>query len=70
MKQIVHDYDYAHFAEVIIEDGDTLSNKFSDDAPVNPVIQSVGIKSPEYTIPILRKDFPETWIWNEINEEG
>lgn len=24
-------------------------------------------KSP---VPMLRKDFPETWIWNDINDEG
>lgn len=56
----------------MIEYSDLVSNKFTDNAPVNPVIQSVGIKSPEYTytIPVLRKDFPVTWIWNDINVEG
>lgn len=35
-------------------------------------LQSVGTvvaSKPSVTMPILRKDFPETWIWDDVNEE-
>lgn len=65
-----HVADYAeldsHFGGEIFDDGD--SNRFSENE--NAVQQLLETKSPESPVPILRKDFPETWIWNEINEEG
>lgn len=44
-----------------------VNNKFDEKESVIPL---VGTKSPEFTKSILRKDFPETWIWSEINEVG
>lgn len=32
-------------------------------------LQSVG-PSVEPTSPKVRKEFPETWIWDDLNEEG
>lgn len=40
---------------------DSISSSFGAvSSPSKPQIQPA----------VLRKDFPETWIWNDINEEG
>lgn len=46
--------------EVLFLEDSISSNFDSVSSPSKPQIQPA----------VLRKDFPETWIWNDINEEG
>lgn len=56
---------YQHFEGAILEDGE-LNNRIDS----GPLVQLLGAVASKPSVPILRKDFPETWIWNEVNEEG
>lgn len=62
---------FEHFGGEIFDDGE-LNNRFESEAAVQLVgaVASKPVPKPSMTVPILRKDFPETWIWDEVNEEG